>query len=859
MRKRRLFPSYFALLILLSLALPVFGQTDSVAVNSPDNETPQAWFVELSSPPAADGTSLATLRAEKAAFRAAAKSAALAFTERRSFDTLWNGLSIDIAPAQVSKLTSIPGVKNIYPVLPFVYEPGNPVNLPDISNAITMTGADYVQNTLGFTGKGVKAGVIDTGIDYLHPDLGGCFGPGCRVVAGYDFVGDAYTGYNTPVPDNDPMDCAGHGTHVSGIIGANGAIKGVAPDVTFYAYRVFGCSGVTQSDIMIAALERALADHVDVVNMSIGASFQGWPEYPTAQASDRLVNKGVVVVASIGNNGANGLYSAGAPGVGKKVIGVASVDNIKTSALSFSLPTSPGPTLVGYNPAAAAPPPPVSGTADVVKVTPVTGCSTPDVTVNPFAPGSLAGKIALIQRGTPAGATASCGFYQKALNAQQAGAAGVILYNNVAGALNPTVAGAIPITIPVVAITLADGNLISGMLPNAFTSSVTITWTTNRVSTPNPTGDLVSSFSSYGLTYELGLKPDIAAPGGMIFSTYPRALGSYTSMSGTSMASPHIAGTVALLLQAQPKTPSQVVGTILQNSAIPKLWWGNPSLGLLDNVHRQGAGLVNIANAVQATTRIEPGDLALGDSQAGPVTRTLTITNNGEAELTYDLSAVSALATGPNTFTPTFASATNAVTFSSSSVTVAAGASATVDVTIAPGGFTPKSLYGGYIVVTPQGGSSVYRVPYAGFVGDYQSIVVLAPTAYGFPWLATYNGTSYIKQPTGATYTMVGNNIPYFLVHFDHGVQVFRMTVVDANTGQSWHWADNERYLGRNSGANSFFAIPWDGTTFAGKKIYSLPNGQYTLTISVLKALGDDNNPADWETWTSPTITIARP
>ena len=99
-----------------------------------------------------------------------------------------------------------------------------------------MTGVDVAQNTLGLSGRGVKVAVIDTGIDYHHPDLGGCFGRGCRVEKGFDFVGDAFNAdptspaYNpTPVPDPDPDDCNGHGTHVSGIIGANGGLTGVAP------------------------------------------------------------------------------------------------------------------------------------------------------------------------------------------------------------------------------------------------------------------------------------------------------------------------------------------------------------------------------------------------------------------------------------------------------------------------------------------------------------------------------------------------------------------------------------------------------------------------------------------------------
>ncbi|MGH8429286.1 MAG: S8 family serine peptidase, partial [Solimonas sp.] len=377
---------------------------------------------------------------------------------------------------------------------------------------------------------------------------------------------------------------------MSGIVGANGLVKGVAPDVTFGAYRVFGCAGSTDTDIMIAAMELALADGMQVLNMSIGSAFDAWPQSPTAQASDRLVNKGVSVVASIGNSGASGLYSAGSPGVGKKVIGVASFDNTASTQLAFTV--TPAGEAVGYNRAAGSPPSPTSGTFPLARTGTTTTANDACNAVAPAA-GSLTGSIALIRRGT-------CTFHEKSRNAQTAGAVGVVIYNNVAGAAqNITVAGAVPITIPVVSITNTNGALIDGKIAAGAT---TLTWTTNLVSTPIATAGLISSFSSYGLAADLSLKPDIGAPGGQIFSTFPVELGSYASISGTSMSSPHTAGGVALLLQAKPSTSSQTVRSILQNSADPKNWNGNPSLGFLDNVHRQGAGLVDIDDAILATT-----------------------------------------------------------------------------------------------------------------------------------------------------------------------------------------------------------------------------------------------------------------
>jgi minor extracellular serine protease Vpr len=836
------------------------ANTSEVPVSA--SETGSNWFVELNSPPTVDGSSLTQTKADKQAFRQAARAAGLNFTERRSFDVLWNGLSINISPSQLSTLSRISGVKAIYPVQKIAIEQASTPSQPDLSTAIQMTGADFVQNTLGYTGQGIRVGVIDTGIDYNHPAFGGngvaeldshTFPQG-RVVGGYDFVGDGYdssgnAAAQVPHPDAYPDDCAGHGSHVAGIIGANGGVKGVAPGVTFYAYRVFGCTGTTDSDVMIAAMERALADGVQVVNMSIGAAFQTWPQYPTAQASDRLVNKGVVVVASIGNSGANGIYSGGAPGVGQKVIGAASVDNTFNKQKAFSI--TPDGRLVGFNEATAAPPSPSSGTAGIARwsntLVANDGCN------GTVPANSMSGRVALIRRGT-------CSFFEKSLNAQNAGAVAVVLFNNVAGSVNPTVAGATPITIPVVAITAADGATINTRLNSG---NVDLTWGTQTVSVPSATGGLISSFSSYGLAADLSMKPDISAPGGNIFSTYPLELGGFTSLSGTSMASPHVAGVVALYLQAHPHTSSQAMRSILQNSASPGLWWGNPGLGFLDNVQRQGAGLVKADKAILATTSVEPGKLSLGESQSGPSVQTLHVSNNGNNVVTYALSHAPALATGPDSYTPAFFAAPSSVSFavggvSASSLSLAAGQSADVTVTIAPNAaLADGSLYGGYIVLTPDSGNAV-RVPFVGYKGDYQARQVLFPTAFGFPWLAKLSGTSLFNQPNGATYSLQGGDIPYFLIHLDHQSRWIRFDVTDSN-GKSWHRAYQEDYLPRNSarsGTGFFFTFTWDGNTFAGNKTYTVPNGTYTVTVTVEKALGSDS---DVETWISPPITIARP
>ena len=858
----------------LSLAAPgAIAQTASVPISQAEGSN--KWFIELAGAPVADGNSATNVRNEKAAFRRAAAAAGIVYGERRSFDTLFNGFSVEATPTERVKLARLPGFKAMWPIETIQApqpELGGTGAAADMAAAVAMTGANIAQAN-GWTGAGVKVGIIDTGIDIDHPAFGGGGVPGAtpfpsaRVAYGYDFVGDSYNADSTsasynpvPLPDGNPDDCAGHGTHVAGIVGANGAVKGVAPGVTFGAYRVFGCAGSTDSDIILAALERAHADGMQVINQSLGSSRQ-WPQYPTAMATTRLAKFGVVVVASIGNSGPggsapDGLYSAGAPGVGEKVIGVASFDNSASTQLAFTV--APSGETIAYNRATGSPPSPTSGSLPMAR----TGTATTAADAcTALSAGSLTGTAVLIRRGT-------CGFNQKAANAQAAGAAAVVLYNNTAGELNATVATGVTITIPVVSVNQANGALLNGKIAAGAT---TLTWTAGTVSTPIATAGLISSFSSFGLAADLSLKPNIGAPGGSIYSTYPLEAGAYATLSGTSMSSPHVAGGVALLLQARPKTQVDEVKTLLQNSADPKLWAGNPGLGFLDNVHRQGAGMLDIAGAIAATTTVEPSELALGESANGPVKRRLQIKNGSNAGVTYDVTHVPALATGPFTFVQapglTYANAPASVTFSKTSFTVQAASNENLDVTIAApanAALADKGIYGGYIVLTPQGGGAALRVPYAGFKGDYQAIQVLAPTANGFPWLTKLVGANLVNQPAGASYSLVGSDIPYFAIHFDHHSEMVLLEALDATSGAVRGRVSMDEWMTRNSSPTGIFAFTWDGSLFKNdpskpNQWDNAPNGTYKVRVTVKKALADKNNAAHYETWTSPVITIARP
>lgn len=859
---------------LAAAALMSFGAhaaTSSMSVPVSAAEGGRLWFVELAGSPTADGRARSAVTSEKAAFRAAAKKAGITFKERRSYDTLFNGFSVEVDPLNRAKLMRLKGVKALYPVEIINRPATSPLSEagPDMVAALGLTGANIAQNTLGLTGAGIKVGIIDTGIDIDHPAFGGtgtagttAF-PSARVVAGYDLVGDAYNAGGTgsaliPVPDDNPDDCGGHGTHVAGIVGGNGGgVLGVAPGVSFGAYRVFGCSGSSSSDIIVEAMERAYNDGMHVVNQSLGAGRQ-WPEYPTAQAATRMVDRGVIMVASIGNNGPGGsspdaLYAAGAPGTGKKVIGVASFDNAQ---LSFTVNGTP----YGFNTASGGPVAPTSGSMPMGRTG--TTASTSDA-CTALTAGSLTGQVALIRRG-------GCTFYTKAFNAQSAGAVGVVLYNNTTGAVAPSVSGTPAITIPVVAVTADQGAVLDAAIAAGPTS---LDWSGTYVGFPYGTGGLISSFSSFGLAADLSLKPNIGAPGGGILSSYPLELGGLATLSGTSMSSPHVAGGVALVLQG--RAPADNIETMqvwLQNSAVPKAWSGSPTAGYLDHTFRQGAGMLDIMGAINLKTIVRPSQFSTGESANGSTVQTLSIRNASNKSVTYDIGHVAGVAAGPNTQTGTsyavsaFYDAPATVTFSQSTVTVPSKATVSFDVTVTANSTLPdRSLYGGYITVTPQGGGQVARVPYAGFKGDYQSTQVLTPTSNGFPWLASLAGTSYSNQPSGATYTMAdANSVPYFLLHLDHLSRRVQMQVYDAVSGKYMGRFAEDQYVTRNSTPGGFFAYTWDGTVYKGPtaaptEIKTVPNGQYRVKLSVQKALGVYENPADWETWTSPVITVARP
>ncbi|WP_034387972.1 S8 family serine peptidase [Deinococcus sp. YIM 77859] len=906
-------------LLTAAIALAACGSTPSTSTGAPKTSSGTAvkvsgkdivasesgrYFIELTGDPTALGAQ--SIRSQQAEFRLRAAQAGIKLREFASYQRLFNGFSVTASASEAARIARLPGVLNVFPVVKIerpVTERAPDTAEPQMQTAVGMTGADYVRDELGLTGKNVKVAIMDTGIDLDHPAFRG------RVITGYDFVGDDFgtNGNYTPVPDDNPDDCGGHGTHVAGIVGANdptNGFKGVAPDVLFGAYKVFGCEGSTSADIMLQAMERAEADGMQVLNMSIGASFQ-WPEYPTAKAASRLAKRGMIVTVSAGNSGTNGQYATGAPSLGENVIAVASVDNTKQELSVLTLSTDG--SRLGYAVASGAPSPATGLSLELTKAPGSTTTTTNDgCTVNgasPFAPGSLTGKAVLIRRGT-------CSFREKVLNAQAAGARAVLIYNNTYGVITPSVAPSLAndnvvIEIPVVGLSNVDGARLDAAI-NAG-GAPRVTFTGERQLFSNPTGNTLSSFSSYGTSPDLALKPDIAAPGGLIKSTYPLSIEAtgYAVLSGTSMAAPHAAGVAALMLEANPQLAS-VDGEarrLFQNTAKPINFFLNGQITTyVDYVQRQGAGMINAPAALAAMstgTSVTPSKLALGESDAFPTrTKVLTVHNDSPLKQTYRVYHVPALTIGGTTFAPQPSAAYASVSINGQAVDSSANAltitiepfsRAELNVTVTPPASAPdRSQYGGYIRLESSVGTNL-SVPYGGFKGDYQSIQVLGNislpgyglgnTARDFPALYdAVEGQVYFEgvNPTEKPVFTLGkvnvadegeeplliDDYPRLWVHLAHQSRWIEMDVLDAN-GNLIGTVSRDEYVRRNAsnsytgaGSDAYFTWTWDGTLADGSVV---ANGDYRLRLRVLKALGDESNPNHIETYTSPVFGLQRP
>nr|NLD41368.1 S8 family serine peptidase [Actinomycetales bacterium] len=357
----------------------------------------------------------------------------------------------------------------------------------------------------------------------------------------------------------------------------------------------------------------------------------------------------------------------------------------------------------------------------------------------------------------------------------------------------------------------------------------------------------------------LTLKPDLGAPGGSIYSTYPLEQGGYALASGTSMAAPHVAGSVALMLEADPNLTPAAVLSRLQNTAEPAPVWLNPGLGILDAAHHQGAGLIQVDEAITGTTWVSPGKISAGESEKGPHTTSLTVQNTGSADHTYRFSYQPALATWSegNQNAPGFFLAESDVRFSSTELRVPAGAQRSVEVSIAPEAGLPDGMvYTGYLVISAAEGETVVTVPFAGMSGDYGGLPVLTdPAGLGTPSLARIVKCEIFAEnqcvDADAEFDLVdanhvfhgGTDLPTIIAHFDQPVRQVRVDILSTlangriKTNVAPRHAFTVDYVGRDAG---YSAWTWDGMVDGRNGRVDANPGRYVMVMTITTADGEN-------------------
>jgi len=424
----------------------------------------------------------------------------------------------------------------------------------------------------GLNGQGIKVGIIDTGIDYNHPDLLG-YGPSGKVIGGYDYVDSS----------EKPLDTNGHGTEVAGIIAADGNFTGIVPKSKLFSYKVSSTGEAVSSDYIVEAIQQAMQDGVNVVNISLGINRTN---DQIDNAIDEAVKKGIVIVVAAGNNGPQG-DTIGSPGKDINAITVGASYNNLTSSLvaTFEVDKNQYQVLpmVGVKDLSS----PIEGKIVYGGYGRLQDLQNLDVK----------GAILLEERGSDVKGQ-KVYFSEKEKNAANLGAKALVVFNNETGIffgelIGPNKTAGYAPRIPVISLSQEDGVALKSMLTSNTTGSLNMFY--------HP--DFVAVFSSQGPVSPFYIKPDLVAPGVFVNST--TLGGKYNLTSGTSFAAPHVAGAAAIILQKYPGLSPSDVASLLVTTTDPV----TDAYGKLFPISAVGSGRLNITRALESNLIISPHSL----------------------------------------------------------------------------------------------------------------------------------------------------------------------------------------------------------------------------------------------------------
>ncbi len=640
--------------------------------------------------------------------------------------TVLNGVAVSLNGAAIGKL------RENADVLTVEY---NALYRPLMSESYKLINAEGAWTAAGGradAGTGIKVGVIDTGIDPDHPffDPTGFSYPAgfpkcdaldsashrpdqdCKYVSPKVIVAKVF--YNKArVRGLDAKAVQDHGTHVAGTIAGvtgktavvNGVsiddLSGVAPGAWLGNYNVFpGHVASARSEDILNAVEAAVLDGMDVLNLSLGGGYRGNNDL-LAMGLDAAASAGVVIAVAAGNSGP-GPFTVESPGRARNVITVGASSNNHFVGQPLSYEADSTTTTIGA--AVGDFPPLPDGTFDLFIAT---SGSTLSNACGGLPTATTTNQVVLVTRGV-------CTFSTKVRAAIAAGYKGVIVRNNVAG--DPSAMAKDGLgndDLPAVMVGLAEGNALASAAPTTITASATF----SEFITAN--GDILAGFSSQGPTFvDEAVKPDLTSVGVNVLSAVPCSFaadptapcggeGTWAFFQGTSMATPHIAGSAAVLLQLHPDWSPAAVKSALVNTAdlvVRNAFNASTTVGPM----AQGGGRENLTEAAEATVWFDPVSASFGKidaSRNAPTAMTITVHNTSGSSITFDVAALK--------FTPatgglgsvfnggSITSGDSRISFPSS-ITVPAGGSTDLTITV-KAGLPLGSIVQGWLTLTASG------------------------------------------------------------------------------------------------------------------------------------------------------------
>ncbi|MEF2666888.1 MAG: S8 family serine peptidase [Oscillospiraceae bacterium] len=872
----------------------------------------------------------ALLRTQKSALAQINRAIDARVEPQRQYTTLLNGFSATVTYGQYKAIRKLDCVQSAFISPTFEL-------LPDTANSNRMIGGG-IYNTTGFTGEGMLVAILDTGVDMSHeifktaPKSPSLTQEKLRtLLETYDFqvesiikgisVSNLY--YSAKIPfqfdygdkdkDGNPGEKGSHGTHVAstaaGNVGVNDAVMGVAPQAQIINMNVFKSTGGASYADILAALEDCILLGVDVANLSLGSDC-GYIDYDSEDAFtkslldvfERTGESGVSLAVAAGNayNAAYGDAFGGKALASNPDYGLVSEpstygESLSVAAVSNGMVKGPYVTVGGKN-LAYQDSATISEDENAKPFRSLSARGSIEYVVVPnygaeedYAGLDLTGKIALVQRGG--------GMYyeQKERNAANAGAIGMLVYNNVPGMLYMSITDW---KIPCAFISQAAGEYMKQQ------ETKTLSVASADALVESPTYGM-ADFSSWGATPELTLKPEITAPGAGIYAAVP---GGYESMDGTSMASPHAAGGMAIVQQALKARDNSMTGaqrkhmtdTLLMSTA-HVIYDDN---GVPYSPRKQGAGLMSINDAVNtrgylSVEGMERPKLELKDDPAmkGVYTMTFTVHNTGSDTLYYDVTPLvltdttEAYVNGNQQEFSTISGSSRLLphTFTTNCennrVAVAPGKTADVTVTVTVTGegrkmlaqFPNGSYVEGFVTLTQVAadGSALtdpidLGLPFLAFYGDWTKAPIMDSTDYwetldgSASQAQAYMNTAFSSSSENTVDTYLGDNnyttVPYLADR--NAISPNNDDFMDSLTGIYTGLLRNTKSLKYTiTGANGQVYYSKD-CEYVGKSIYSydyyriVPAGVDAEYDGIEPWYGTDSHNAKLPNNTKATVTI---